>query len=76
MTKSYLVNVNESIEMKKAHLYYPDTEGLTESIECRQLSAMYTFIRGMPQLAVYGYRSQNMNDIESNPKKRKLDRTL
>lgn len=54
MTKSYLDNVNESIEMKKAYLYH--TGESTRALTCRQVSATYKFIRSMPQLAVYGYR--------------------
>lgn len=76
MTKSYLDYVNESDKMKKAYLYYTGALTESKSMGCRQLSAIYKFIRGMPQLTVYGYRSQGMNDIESNPKKTKFDRTL
>ena len=43
----------------------------TEVFKNRQLSAVYKFIRGMPLLAVNGYRSQKMKS-----KKRKLDQTL
>eukprot|EP00984_Skeletonema_dohrnii_P013956 scaffold5839_cov103-Skeletonema_dohrnii-CCMP3373.AAC.6 len=58
--RSYLGNVNES----------------TEVFQCRQLSALYKFVRGMPQLAVDGYRGKKMKDIESKSKKRKFDQTL
>ena len=53
--KSYLSNVNES----------------TESFQNRQLSAVYKFIRGMPQMVVDGYRRKKTKDNESNAKKRK-----
>eukprot|EP00984_Skeletonema_dohrnii_P001042 scaffold328_cov95-Skeletonema_dohrnii-CCMP3373.AAC.7 len=55
--RSYLGNVNES----------------TEVFQCRQLSALYKFVRGMPQLAVDGYRGKNTTDIQPKSKKRKLD---
>eukprot|EP00984_Skeletonema_dohrnii_P011454 scaffold4580_cov73-Skeletonema_dohrnii-CCMP3373.AAC.5 len=58
--RSCLGNVNES----------------TEVFQCRQLSALYKFVRGMPQLAVDGYRGKEMKDIEPKSKKRKLDQTL
>jgi len=58
--RSYLGNVNES----------------TEVFQCRQLSAVYKFVRGMPQLAVDGCRGKNMKDIQSKSKKRKFDQTL
>ena len=62
--KSYLDKVNES----------------TESFQCRQLSAVYRFIRGMPLVAANGFRSQKMKDIQlqskSKSKKRTIDQTL
>jgi len=58
--RSYLGNVNQS----------------TEVFQCRQLSALYKFVHGMPQLAVDGYRGKKMKDIQSMSKKRKLDETL
>ena len=62
--KSYLGKVNESAEVFKN----------------RQLSVVYKFIRGMPLLAVNGYRGQKMKDVqlqlEVKPKKRKLDQTV
>eukprot|EP00986_Skeletonema_menzelii_P006059 scaffold2288_cov131-Skeletonema_menzelii.AAC.5 len=48
----------------------------TDSFQCRQISAVYKFVRGMPQLVVDGYRRQNANDIQLNAKKRKFDLTL
>ena len=58
--KQYLDNVNES----------------TESFQGRCLSAVYKFIRGMPQLVADGYRRQK-KDIQSDAKKkRKFDLTL
>ena len=61
--KSYLDNVNES----------------TESFQSRQLSAVYKFVRGMPQLVVDGYRRQKTRDMlqsEAATKKRKFDLAL
>ena len=59
--KSYVSNVNESIKV----------------FQCRQLSAVYKFIRGMPLLAANGYRGQKAKDIQSDgKKKRKFDLTL
>eukprot|EP00985_Skeletonema_marinoi_P014355 scaffold7266_cov121-Skeletonema_marinoi.AAC.17 len=58
--RSYLGNVNES----------------TGTFQCRQLSALYKFVRGMPQLSVDGYRGKEMKDIQSMTKKRKFDETL
>ena len=56
--KTYLSNVNES----------------TESFQSRQLSAVYKFVRSMPQLAVAGYHSQKTKDNQSDAqKKRKFD---
>eukprot|EP00984_Skeletonema_dohrnii_P009312 scaffold3549_cov110-Skeletonema_dohrnii-CCMP3373.AAC.14 len=62
--RSYMGNVNES----------------TEVFHCRKLSALYKFVRGMPQLAVDGCRGKKMKDIQSKSKskskKRKLDQSL
>ena len=60
--KSNLDKVNESSDV----------------FQCRQLSAVYNFIRGMPLLAVNGHRSQKMEDVQSQPKskKRKFDLSL
>ena len=43
--------------------------------ERRNLSALFKFIRGMPLLAVNGYRSQKMKDVQgqSKSKKRTID---
>ncbi len=48
----------------------------TWSIECRQLSAVYKFVRGIPLLTVEGYRSQKMTDSGLKSKKRKFDHML
>jgi len=65
----YCENVDESSDCE-------NVDESSESIECRQLSAMYKFVRGMPQLAVNGYRQQKMTGIELKSKKRKFDQTL
>eukprot|EP00985_Skeletonema_marinoi_P024796 scaffold17578_cov73-Skeletonema_marinoi.AAC.2 len=54
--RSYLGNVNES----------------TEVFQCRQLSAVYKFVRGMPQLAVDGYRGEKMKDVQSSRRRGNL----
>ena len=54
---------------------YESTES-TEYFQCRQLSAVYKFVRGMPQLVVDGYRRQKTKDVQSDAKKRKFDLTL
>ena len=55
--KSYLDKVNQSFE----------------TFQCRQLSAVYKFIRGMPQLAADGYRREKKTkDIQSDEKKKSL----
>jgi len=51
-------------------------EESTEVFQCRQLSALYKFVRGMPQLAIDGYRGKKMKDVQSKSKKRKFDQTL
>eukprot|EP00984_Skeletonema_dohrnii_P009307 scaffold3549_cov110-Skeletonema_dohrnii-CCMP3373.AAC.9 len=50
----------------------------TGTFQCRQLSALYKFVRGMPLLAGDGYRGKKMKEIESKSKskKRKFDLTL
>ena len=55
--KPHLGNVNES----------------AGTFQCRQLSAVYKFVRGMPLLTVAGYRGQKMTDAQL--KKRKFDQT-
>ena len=65
---------------EKAKSYLDETNESTESFKCRQLSAVYRFIRGMPLLAADGYRRQNVKDVqlqlELKSKKRKLEQTL
>ena len=50
---------------------HSNVEESTKRFDCRELSAAYQFIRGLPSLAVAGYRGQNMTDTQS--KKRKID---
>ena len=60
--------------LEKAKLYIENVNETTESFQRRQLSAVYKFVRGMPQLAVDGYHSQKTNDTQSHAqKKRKFD---
>ena len=80
--------VVEWLEKAKSYLWNLNTDELTrscidkvnessEAFQRRQLSAVYKFIRGMPLLAVNGFRSQNMKDNQSDAKKkRKFDLTL
>jgi hypothetical protein len=44
-----------------------------EEIQSRQLSTMYNFIRGMPLLAIDGYRSRNNSATLAQMRKRKVD---
>ncbi len=56
-TKSYCEEVNES----------------SEAFQCRQISTVYKFIRGMPLLAACGYRSQTKGvQLQSSLKKREF----
>eukprot|EP00985_Skeletonema_marinoi_P014345 scaffold7266_cov121-Skeletonema_marinoi.AAC.7 len=59
--------------LENARSYLGNVKESTEVFQCRQLSALYKFVRGMPQLAVDGYRGQKMTDAQS--KKRKFDLT-
>ena len=75
--KSYLRNLNTSCcESTKSYLDKVNESSAT--FLCRKLSAVYKFIRGMPQLAVNGYRSQKMKDVklQSKSRKRTIDQTL
>ena len=57
----------------------PNTYESTEYFQCRQLSAVYKFIRGMPLLVVDGYHMEKTKDkdIQSDAKKkRKFDLIL
>jgi hypothetical protein len=45
----------------------------TEEIQSRQLSAMYNFVRGMPLVAIDGYRSRNNGATLAQMRKRKVD---
>ena len=63
--------------LEKAKTYLDDVNESTESFQRRHLSAVYTFVRGMPQLAVDGYNREKTKDIQSDAKKkRKFDQTL
>ena len=62
--------------LEKAKSYRAKVKESTEVFHSRQLSAVYKFIRGMPQLAVDGYRKEKTKDIQSDAKKRKFDLTL
>eukprot|EP00984_Skeletonema_dohrnii_P011453 scaffold4580_cov73-Skeletonema_dohrnii-CCMP3373.AAC.4 len=62
------------LEKAKPHMGY--VKESTATFQCRQLSSLYKFVRGMPQLAVDGYRGKEMKDIQSMTKKRKFDQTL
>ncbi len=44
-----------------------------EEIQSRQLSAMYNFVRGMPLLAIGGYRSRNNAALLAPSRKRKIE---
>ena len=63
-----------------AKSYHDEVNESSEVFQCRQLSAVYRFIRGMPLVAANGFRSQKMKDVrlqlELKSKKRKLDQTL
>ena len=58
----------------------PNTYESTEYFQCRQLSSVYKFVRGMPQLVIDGYHMdmEKTKDIQSDAKKRKrkFDLTL
>jgi len=64
--------------LENARSYLGNVKESTEVFQCRQLSALYKFVRGMPQLAVDGYHGKNMTDIhsKSKTKKRKFDQSL
>jgi hypothetical protein len=44
-----------------------------EEIQSRQLSTMYNFVRGMPLVAIDGYRSHNNGATLAQTRKRKVD---
>ncbi|KAK1734041.1 leucine-rich repeat protein [Skeletonema marinoi] len=62
--------------LEKAKPYLGYVNESTGTFQCRQLSALYKFVRGMPLLTVDGYRGKEMKEIESKSKKRKFDLTL
>ncbi len=45
----------------------------SEEFQCRQLSAMYNFVRGMPLLTIDGYRSRNSTAVLAPSRKRKIE---
>ena len=59
---------------EKANSYLDEVNEQAEVFKNRQLSAVFKFIRGMPLLAVNGYRNQKMRNVQlkSKSKKRKL----
>ena len=65
---------------EKAKSYVDKVNVSTDVFKNRQLSAVYKFVRDMPQLAANGYRSQKEKDVqlqlEVKSKKRKLDQTV
>ena len=46
---------------------------ISEEIQCRQLSAMYSFVRGMPLLTIGGYRSRSNAAVLAPSRKRKIE---
>ena len=44
-----------------------------EEFQCRQLSTMYNFVRGMPLLTIDGYRSRNNAAVLAPSRKRKIE---
>ena len=47
-----------------------------EVFQCRELSAVYKFVRGLPLLTVDCYRNQKVLDIQPKSKKRKFDQHM
>ena len=47
-----------------------------EEIQCRQLSAMYNFVRGIPLGAIDGYRSRYNTATLSQTRKRKIEQLV
>ena len=45
----------------------------SEAFQDRQLSTMYNFVRGMPLVAVDGYRSRNNTAVLAPSRKRKIE---
>ena len=60
--------------LEKAKIYKIKVKESIEVFHSRQLSTVYKFIRGAPQLVADGYRRQKMKDIQSDAKKRKRKR--
>ena len=75
--KSYLWNLNTDQYIDQStRSYLDEMNESSDTFQHRQLSAIYKFIRGMPLLAVNGYRSQRkMKDtqVQSKSKKRTID---
>jgi hypothetical protein len=42
-------------------------------IQSRELSTLYTFIRGMPLVTIEGYRSHNSSAMPAHSRKRKIN---
>ncbi|KAK1734350.1 leucine-rich repeat protein [Skeletonema marinoi] len=64
------------LENAKPYLFRVNANVPTEEFQYRQLSAVFKFVRGSPQLAVDGYRGKKMKNIQTMSKKRKFDQTL
>ena len=66
--------------LEKAKPYLDEVNESPEVFKNRQLSAVFKFIRGMPQLAAKGFRSQKVKDaqlqLDLKSKERKLDQTV
>ena len=60
----------------KPYLGYTHMCKAEETFQCRELSMVYKFVRGMPQLAVDSYHGKKMKDVQPKTKKRKFDLTL
>jgi hypothetical protein len=64
------------LEKAKPYLGYTYMCEAEESFQCRELSMVYKFVRGMPLLTVDGYHGKKMKDVQPKTKKRKFDLTL
>eukprot|EP00984_Skeletonema_dohrnii_P011451 scaffold4580_cov73-Skeletonema_dohrnii-CCMP3373.AAC.2 len=63
------------LEKAKPYLGYTYMCEAEESFQCRELSMVYKFVRGMPLLTVDGYHGKKMKDVQPKTKKRKFDLT-
>ena len=57
--------------LENARPYLDKVNESSEVLQCRQLSAVNKFIRGMPLLAANALRSQKINDVQLQSKSRK-----